>query len=143
MKETQDYAKEQINSLVQKRENLKSRLSQVYLDKLDNKITEEFWIERHNQWTNDVMTIQNKLSAYETTNINFLEVGVQFLKFITEISDLYQYGTSEQKRIVLNKLLQNCTLEGRNLSYEYRKPFHLFAEGLSYTKELGRKDSNL
>lgn len=143
MKETQDYAKEQINSLTQKRENLKTRLSKIYLDKLDGKITEEFWLEHHNQWTNDVMTIQNKLSAYEATSINFLEVGVQFLKFVTEISDLYQYGTSEQKRIVLNKLLQNCTIEGRKLSYEYKKPFHLFAEGLSYTKELGRKDSNL
>lgn len=141
-KSEQDYTKERLHSLNTQKSKLKERLEQIYLDKLDGKITEEFWNNKHIEWTADLKNIQINITAYENTSINFIEASDKFLKICSEISELYKYADNSQKQDLINYVLQNFFIEGENLHYEYKKPFNMFAEGLSCTKKLPRLDSN-
>lgn len=44
-RDEQTYTKERINSLQAQKAKLRERIDTIYLDKLDGKITEEFWLE--------------------------------------------------------------------------------------------------
>ena len=141
-KDEQRYTKERINSLNTQKQKLRERIGKIYLDKLDCKISEDFWPDRHNKWTQDLLAIQNAITAHEKTNINFIEMGTKFLKICNEVEDLYKVADNSEKRELLNYVLQNLCMDGENLSYEYKKPFDIFAKGLNRNKKLPRLDSN-
>lgn len=103
---------------------------------MDGIIGEDFWLDKHNKWTNELKTIQENIIAFENTNINFIEEGAKFLKICNEIEDLYNYADKNEKKELINYLLQNLILKGEKLSYEYKKPFDIFAKGLSCNKKL-------
>ena len=138
----EEYTKQQIHSLSVKKQKLKERIDKIYLDKLDGNISEDFWAERHNQWTQDLLTIQSNITAYEKASINFIEQGANFLKICYEMHDLYQFGNCTEKRELINYVLQNLKLEGENIHYDYKKPFDIFGAGLNRNKKLPRLDSN-
>ena len=107
-------------------------------------ITQEHkqWMERHNSWTQALLTVQNNINAYERANIDFIEEGAKFLKICNEVKDLYLYGTYKERKELINYVLQNLTIEGENIHYDYKKPFDIFAKGLNRNKKLPRLDSN-
>lgn len=141
-KDEQAYTKERLNSLNTQKQKLQDRIDNIYIDKLDGKISEDFWLTKHNQWINDLAVIKNKINAHENTNISFIEQGAKILKLCSEIMNLYQYADNSEKKELLNYVLQNFKVDGGNISYTYKKPFNLFAEGLSCNKILPRLDSN-
>ncbi len=141
-KDEKAYSEERLSSLQKQKQILRDRIDNIYLDKLDKKISEEFWQEKHNKWTQELLTIQNNITAYEKANINFIEQGANFLKICTDAEDLYKYGDNSEKKQLLNYVLQNLTIEGENINYEYKKPFDIFAKGLNRNKKLPRLDSN-
>lgn len=141
-KDEQAYTKERLNSLNTKKDKLRTRIEAIYVDKLDGKIFEAFWLVKHNEWTEELRTIQNNITAYENANINFIEQGAKFLKICNDVKNLYYYGNNSEKQELMNYVLQNITLDGENLSWEYKAPFDIFANGLSCTKKLPRLDSN-
>ncbi|HBG48104.1 MAG TPA: hypothetical protein DDW90_01060 [Cyanobacteria bacterium UBA9971] len=72
-----------------------------------------------------------------------IENGIQILDIANEAYELYISQSGNEKIKLLKIILSNFLLTGENISYEYKKPFDILAEGLSCTIELGRKDSNL
>ncbi len=139
----QEYAKERISSLNKQKETLKERLSKIYLDKLDGIISEQFWLEQHNKWTMELMQIQSLIEAFEKSNVDFMSKGISILNLLTNIEHSYLLSDIEDKKQILNMVLQNSYLKGGKLCYTYKKPFNLFAKGLNHLENLGRKDSNL
>ncbi len=141
-KDEQKYTKERLNSLYSQKNKLQDRIDNIYLDKLDGKITEDYWLAKHNQWMNDLAMINGNITAYENTNNNFIELGARFIKICSEVGTLYKFADNSEKQELINSVLQNFLVDGENLSYEYKKPFDIFAKGLSCTKKLPRLDSN-
>ena len=62
----------------------------------------------------------------------------EFLKICSEITELYKFGTVEEKQKMINYALQNFLVEGETLHYEYKTSFNLFALGLNCNKKLPR-----
>lgn len=69
--------------------------------------------------------------------------GISILNLLTNIEHSYLLSDIEDKKQILNMVLQNSYLKGGKLCYTYKKPFNLFAKGLNHLENLGRKDSNL
>ena len=141
-KDEQEFHKEKIRKLNIECEKWRERINQIYLDKLDAKITEEFWREKHVAWTKELKGIQELIDAYDKANEGYLEFGVQFLNVANKAKDLYIKQCMEEKSNFLKMILSNCTLKEGILHWEYKRPFDIFANGLSFSKTLGRKDSN-
>ena len=141
-KDERNYTAERLKSLNAQKQKLTERIDNLYIDKLEGKISEEFWADKHSKWTQDLYTIKSNIDAIEKSNINFIEQGEKFLKICLEVNDLYKYGDNSEKKQLLNYVLQNLTIEGENIHYEYKKPFDIFAKGLNRNKKLPRLDSN-
>ena len=97
----QEFVKERVSELNKQKDSLKDRLSKIYLDKLDGIISEQFWLERHNKWTNDLTSINTSIQAYEKCNSDYMTTGVNILNTLCDIERCYLLSdTGGKKRIV-------------------------------------------
>ena len=89
------------------------------------------------------INLQSTIEAYEKSSIDFMGNGINILNLLTNIEKTYLLSDIDGKKQILNTVLQNSYLKDGKLSYTYKKPFNIFAKGLNYLENLGRKDSNL
>ena len=138
----QTYHDAQIQGLHVRYEQLQRRLDQIYLDKLDGKITEEFWRERHETWRKEQEEVRATIQRHERANTNYYEEGVGILELAQQAYSLYVGASLQNKRDIVRSLLSNCILSDTTLCPTYRKPYQLLLEALK-TKEWGeRRDLN-
>ncbi|MCD7779749.1 MAG: hypothetical protein LUH05_03660 [Candidatus Gastranaerophilales bacterium] len=131
--EQQTYNTEEINRLNKRAEALRNRLSKIYLDKLDGNITEEFWQDKNNEWTLEHAGIMQKLDAYERANVNYMKQASELLELLENLYTQYIQFSDAEKTKVLKIIFSNFLIEGENIRYDYKKPFDIFAKGLSCT----------
>lgn len=112
------------------------------MDKLDGNITQEFWIEKHTQWNQELESIQGNLIEHEKSSVKYLEEGIRIFELCTNAYSLYSKRVPEEKVKMLKILLSNLTLNGGKVSYTYKEPFDILAKGLSFDKTYAWRDSN-
>lgn len=134
-----DEAKANLRSRV---DAIQSRINQAYLDKLDGKITEEFWLSKTNEWQEELATLQCQLNAYENVDMPYYESGRKLLELAKHAYQLYLRGTVEEKRKILQLVQSNSKLNNGKLEYHLRKPFNWMAEWASNPVLFGGVDSN-
>lgn len=71
-----------------------------------------------------------------------METGNTLLELATDAYSLYITGDSEEKIKILNNLCSNFLLKDGKVSYEYKKPFNILAEGLNRQIKRGGRGSN-
>lgn len=108
------------------------------MDKLDGVISESFWTEKDSQWSNELETIEKVLSAHKKAGMNYLKSGIKTLELCQRAYSLYLNESPEEKAKLIKYVISNSQLKDGKLSYTYKKPFNLFAEGLSCNKKLPR-----
>ncbi len=130
-KDEQEYHNSQIKSLQEQYNKLQLRLDRIYIDKLDEVVTTEFYQEKTNEWKNEQNDILININKHKDANTNYFEQGIRILELAQKAYFAYLEQNNTGKRNLLNILLSNCTLNDGNLYPTYRKPFDLLAKGLS------------
>lgn len=133
----QQYHEEQIAQLKIRCDKLRNRISSLYTDKLDGTISAEFWLEKNNEWTAEHSRLTDMIQSHINANQNYMDKGIQLLELTENVYSQYLDQNEEEKSKLIKILCQNFSLEGSKVSYEYKKPFGIFAEGLSCTITLG------
>ena len=136
------FYKRNITLLEQELARIKSRLEQMYEDKLDGRITNDIYDKKAKEYLNKRDQIMGQINNHTRADSNYYIEAKKVLDISQRAFKVFESSEPEEKRQFLNYLLQNCTLNGRNLDVSLRKPFD---ELLVYTKEgnwLGDMDSN-
>lgn len=124
----QEYHTDKIKQLNAECQKWRDRINQIYMDKLDGKITEEFWQEKHNAWTQELRGMQKIIEAYDKANEGYMETGIHFLELSNRAYSLYSAQNSQEKAKLLKILLSNCKLIDGIAHWEYQKPFDILAK---------------
>ena len=136
----QAYHEAQTEALEAQEKALQRRLDQIYIDKLDGKIGEDFWREKTEQWRSEQDEIHRKLNLHKSANRRYIDEGIKILELAQYAHARYVAGTAEIKGQILRFLLSNCTLKDATPSPTYRKPFSLVAKGPLCEIWRGRRD---
>ncbi len=126
-----EYHDSQIKSLQELYNKLQHRLDKIYIDKLDEVVTTEFYQEKTNEWKNEQNNILININKHKDANTNYFEQGIKILELAQKAYFSYLKQDNSGKRNLLNILLSNCTLNEGNLYPTYRKPFDLLAKNPS------------
>ncbi len=124
----QEFHNDKIKQLNVECQKWRDRINQIYIDKLDGKISEEFWQEKHNAWTQELRGMHKIIEAYDKANEGYLETGIHFLELSNRAYSLYIQQNSHEKAKMLKILLSNCKLIDGIAHWEYRKPFNILAK---------------
>jgi site-specific DNA recombinase len=123
---------------------LSARMDQMYEDKLDGKIDNEFWTRKMNEWREQERELESELSGL---NVQVTAESVLTVKRIFELANrahfLYFTRNQADRGQLLNSVLLNCATDGVSLWPVYRKPFDLIFERAKSEDWSGREDLNL
>jgi len=128
------YNQQTISRLQSELLKLKNRLDQLYLDKVDGKISEGFWMEKSREWQTDQDRMLDQMRAHQGADRRYFDDGLKLLELASRAYELYAKQLPEQKNKFLKIVLSNCTLEHATVRPTYKKPFDLFAKGVETGK---------
>ncbi|MFH0702518.1 MAG: recombinase family protein [bacterium] len=129
------YHKERIESLTQQAKQLRERIDKIYIDKLDGKIDEEFWLAKHNEWKSQLIRIKSILDSHDETHDKFINEGIRIIELACKAYDKYLNQSEKEQAKLLKILLSNCWLNGGKIDYTYKRPFNILAKGISQAIE--------
>lgn len=127
---------------VQDLENTKKRLDRLVDVYLDNSIDKETYERKKAELTREVSLLENQIANF---NNNSEEVHISMkhlLEVTSRIYELYASSEIDRKRKILKLVFPNFWLDGRNLSYEIKKPFDEFIKKAFYLLKWRLGDSN-
>ena len=107
---------------------LQNRIDQSYLDKLDRKISEEFWQTQTHKWLAEKENLSMKLVGYQKADTSYLENASFILELAKKAPTLFKQASNEQKRKLAGMLFSNCSLKDKNLDLRLKSPFDLILE---------------
>jgi site-specific DNA recombinase len=118
-------------------------MDQMYEDKLDGKIDEEFWTRKMNEWREQERALESQLSSLSVplTADTVLTVNRVF-ELANRAHFLYLTRNAAERAQLLKSVLLNCSTDGVNLWPTYRKPFDLIFQHAKTENWSGRADLN-
>lgn len=91
------YHQETTQRLEDTRRRLATRLEQVYLDKLDGKVSERFWLEKTREWEAERDRVLDMIRAHDGASDRYHGDGVRLLELASRAYELYARQSAEQK----------------------------------------------
>ncbi len=123
---------------------IQARMDAAYSDRLDGKISEEFWQRKQADWSEDELRIKNQMATLkEPSACNDLANVGRILELAQKAHSLYLTRNPTEQADLLRKVLWNCGIDGVNLYPSYRKPFDMIARRAKNEEWSGREDLNL
>jgi hypothetical protein len=104
---------------------LTHRIDALYADKLDGKITEEFWEEKNLLWHNEKATLLNKLQGLNSASKNFYEGSNLLLNWCKDAPAKFLGKSAETKRKILKMIGSNFIYKDGKLSIVLNPVFNL------------------
>jgi hypothetical protein len=134
---------QRINDVRQRLTALRTRMDQMYEDKLDGKIDEEFWTRKMNEWREQERMFELQLSAISVQVPDTVLTAKRIFELANRAHFLYLTRNSAERGQLLKSVLLNCATDGVNLWPTYRKPFDLIFQRAKTENWSGREDLNL
>ncbi len=122
---------------------VRERLDKLYIDKLEGKITEDFWSRTSDNWLKRQHELTSTIEQHKNANIEYLNDGISLLDKANNLYKEYRLKEEiDEKRKLLNIVVSNSVLNGSNLVVEYNEPFLIFSNITNTGNWRGRRDSN-
>jgi site-specific DNA recombinase len=132
----------QRESLQVRRGKIETIMKKAYQDKIEGKISDEFWGSVYKNWETELSGINYQLQNME----NLADLNYDWAEEAIELSylagSLYLNAEPADKRKLLQSILSNCELKGGSLYPVYKKPFDILSNGHEPDKWWRRWESN-
>lgn len=122
---------------------LQIRIDQAYLDKLDGKISEEFWQGHTREWIQEKERLTAKLLATQQADSYYLENANLILELSKRAAELFKKQNAEQKRRLIDLLVLNCFYQDKKLDIELKPVFAQIMKTVKTGNWCARQDLNL
>jgi hypothetical protein len=124
--QSQARRKEQAAAIQQRLGMLRNRMDQIYEDKLEGKISEEFWQRKQNEYREQERLLEAQLSSLQkTVSTKDILTVERVFELANKAHYLYLTQDSAERGHLLKSVLLNCVTDGVSLVPAYRKPFDL------------------
>ncbi len=135
--------KRQAERIEQRLALLRQRLEQAYVDRLDGKITEEFWEAKSAEWQEEEQGLLASLRELEQAeNPERALDRVRILELANKAHSPYVTRTPREKAKLLRMVLSNCAVDAVSVYPTYRKPFDMIFERAKTGEWWGWGESN-
>src|SRR5262249_39762743 len=142
-KQVADNTALQRNALQQRLAAVRNRMDRAYQDKLDAKISEDFWERRAREWSEDEQRIQEALARLAQPAPQRLLTAQRTLELANKAYSLYLTRTPAEQAQLLRLVLLNCAVDGASIRPTYKMPFDLIFQRAKKQEWSGREDLNL
>ena len=147
-----------IKKLQARYEQIQARIETMYLDKLDGRITQEFFDQQSAAWRSEQDGLQRKIQEVQKATPAPIDQAVDMLRLTSRASELFLQQTAAEQRRLLQVVVEKAAWQDGALRTTLFEPFEILRHSNqeSYRKEkenggsgrdlgiwLPREDSNL
>lgn len=118
-----DYEETSLEEIQKQINRLQTRIDNLYVDKLDGRISQEFWQEKHNQWHDEKDKLIEKLKAINSTSRTFDEGSNLLENFCKFARQEFLSASGKKKRAILKMLGSNFSYKDKKVSIELTSVF--------------------
>ena len=104
---------------------MRGRLDHAYADKLDGKISRDFWTRESNEWSAEEQRICAKLLTPEQLKPERIHDGARILALAKQAHFLYVKQTPAERTKLLKLVVSNCSIAAASVYPTCGKPFDL------------------
>ncbi len=121
---------------------VRRRIEQAYADKLDGKISENFWLRKNAEWQLEERQIDAELAQSGAPNGERVLNAKRILELANKAYFLYLAQKPAEQAKLLKVVLSNCAIDAVSLYPTYRKPFDIIFRRAESKEWRARRDSN-
>jgi site-specific DNA recombinase len=123
---------------------IRNRMDAAYVDKLDGKISEDFWQRKNSEWQVDELQVKMAIDGLASAEIGDRAMDTQrLLELGNKAHLLYLAQSSAEKAKLLRMLCLNFSVDGASAMPAYRYPFDVIFKRAKLKEWSGREDLNL
>lgn len=119
-----EYSTNSYEQIAKKLAILEKRLDSLYEDKVDGKISLEFWEEKNRAWQKEKNKLSIQLQSISRTNDTLREGSNLLLGIAKDLPQLYLQGNTIEKKQILNLIGSNFIYKDKELSIELNSVFN-------------------
>lgn len=118
-----EYEETSLEEIQKQISRLQNRLDNLYTDKVDGRITYEFWKEKHNLWHDEKDKLIDKLKAISNNSRMFDEGSNLLENFCKYAQEEFSNANGKKKRAILKMLGSNFIYKNKKVSIELTSVF--------------------
>jgi hypothetical protein len=109
----------------------------MYLDRLDGRITAEFFDQKSKEWREQQKQVDAKIAQLATADLRSRSEALQTMKAVSDACSAFGDGQPQQQRALATALMQNPTWKAGKFESSWKSPFDKMAlsNSVSRTKE--------
>lgn len=129
-----------IKRLQARYDQVKVRIETMYLDKLEGRVTQEFFDERAAAWRREQDAILRKVQEAQNATPAPLDQAIETLCLTSNACELLMQQSAEQQRWLLRVLIKNASWQDGILRTSLFEPFEILRHS---NRESDRKEKQI
>lgn len=118
-----EFHRQSLATLRKEYDQIENRISNAFDLLTDGSITKDMFNKKLKEYKEKQAEIETKMNQYTDADENFYLTANMVLNLAKRVYEIFQNSEVEEKRQLLNFLLQNLKLQGKNLVFELKTPF--------------------
>lgn len=123
-------------------DTLQQRLDKMYIDHLDGRITQDAYDKYLHQFKSRQQELNLLLEEHTDADESYFVAAETVLNLAKRALEIFESSEVTEKRALLNFLLQNSVVDGKNAMFTLRSPFDTILTLSKQPTGLPRLDSN-
>jgi hypothetical protein len=122
-KSKNNFHEEQLKRLRTNYDNTDRKLSMMYEDRLDGRLTADEYDKKLEEFRGEQNKLLGEMKQYEQANTSYYITANQVLSLAQRAAEIFESSEVYEKRQLLEFVFQNFQLKGKNLLYKLKTPF--------------------
>lgn len=110
-------------ALITDQTRLKKRIDALYEDRLDRKVSEDFYDTKFADYTKQLENLEERISKHNRADISYYEFGCRILELAENAEKLSELATPTEKRELAQFLLSNSKLTNGEPIFSLKQPY--------------------
>lgn len=132
-----EYHNSTVGELEARYEAIQKRMDKLYDDKLDEKITPEFYSRKFKQYSDEKDEVTESIKKHSQASTGYINLGVNIYELSQRAKELYlkakANGMVDEQRALIRFIFATLIVDEGKLSYTYSKTFKILSEAVSAT----------
>ena len=135
------FNQQALNTLRTEYDKIEARLSKMLDARFDGSITTDIYDKKLHEYKERQQELLDEMQQHNVADESYYITVNTVLNLAQKAYEIFESSELQEKRQLLNFLLQNCTLDGKTLHYELKKPFDLIAVSAQQANSTNRKST--
>lgn len=131
------YHNSTVGELETRYEAVVKRMDKLYDDKLDEKITQEFYNRKFKQYSKEKDELTETIKRHSTASTGYLNLGINLYELSQRAKEIYLTAKNkdmlDEQRALIRLVFAKLILNEGKLTWEYSKAFRILSEAVDQT----------